>query len=54
MSEDFAEMIHHQTIRTYRRELADEYVPIRRAKLLTLIARARMAAADHGWPETLG
>jgi hypothetical protein len=54
MSEAFAEAMHHQIIRDYRRELALESVPLKRAKLKTLIARAGMAAAEHGWPETLG
>ena len=52
MSEAFAEAMHHQTIRTYRRELARESMWIKRAKLLTLIARAKMDAEDHGWPAT--
>jgi hypothetical protein len=53
MSEAFAEAMHHQAIRTYRRELALEPMPIKRAKLKTLIARAKMDAEDHGWPSTL-
>jgi hypothetical protein len=53
MSEAFAEAMHHQTIRTYRRELALEPMPLKRAKLKTLIARAAMTAEDHGWPATL-
>jgi hypothetical protein len=54
MSEAFAEALHHQNVRTYRRELALEWMPLRRAKLKTLIAREKMAAEDHGWPATLG
>jgi hypothetical protein len=53
MSETFAERMHHQTIRTYRRELALEPMPLKRARLKTLIARAGMVAEDHGWPATL-
>jgi hypothetical protein len=53
MSDAFAEATHHQTIRTYRRELLLEQMPLKRAKLITLIARAAMDAEAHGWPETL-
>jgi len=54
MSDGIAEAMHHQTIRTYRRELARESKPLRRAKLVTLIARAMTDAKDHGWPATGG
>jgi hypothetical protein len=53
MSEAFAEAMHHQSVRTYRRELALEPMPLKRARLKTLIARAKMDAEDHGWPATL-
>ena len=53
MSESFAEMTHHNTVRSYRLELAQEFVLIRRAKLITLLARAKMDAIDHGWAATL-
>ena len=53
MSEAFAEALHHQNVRTYRRELALEGVPFKRAKLKTLLAREKMAAEDHDWPATL-
>ena len=53
MSESFAEMMHHKAVRSYRLELSQELVPIRRAKLVTLIARAKMDAADHSWGATL-
>jgi hypothetical protein len=52
MSNAFAEATHHETLRIYRRELALEPMPIRRAKLITLIARAKMDADDHGWSST--
>jgi hypothetical protein len=54
MNDGFAEAMHHQTVRTYRRELAREPIAIKRAKLITLIARAKMDAEDHGWPATAG
>ena len=52
MSEAFAEALHHQNVRNYRRELALEPMPLKRAKLKTLIAREKMTAEDHGWPVT--
>jgi hypothetical protein len=39
-------------VRIYRRELAVEWAPLKRAKLKTLIAREMMAAEDYGWPAT--
>ena len=53
MSEAFAEAVHHESIRNYRRELALEPMPLKRARLKTLIARAKMDAEDHGWRATL-
>jgi len=53
MSKAFAEAMHHQSVRTYRRELLLTPVGLKRAKLLTLIARARMTAEDEEWPETV-
>jgi hypothetical protein len=53
MSEAFAEAMHHQTVRNYRRELAGAQPGLKRARLLTLIARAKLAAEDHGWPATV-
>jgi hypothetical protein len=53
MSEAFDEAMHHQSVRNYRRELALEPMPLKRARLKTLIARAMMVAEDHGWPATL-
>jgi hypothetical protein len=52
MPEAFAEAMHHQTVRNYRVEL--RYAPpgLKRAKLLTLLARTEMAAKEHGWPAT--
>jgi hypothetical protein len=52
MSDAFAEAMHHQRLRTYRRELLLTPPGLKRAKLLTLIARAKMAAAERDWPET--
>jgi hypothetical protein len=52
MSEAFAEAMHHQTVRKYRLELALTQLGLKRAKLLTLIARAKIDAEDNGWPET--
>jgi hypothetical protein len=53
MSEAFAEAMHHQSVRTYRRELLLAPTGLKRARLLTLIARERTAAAEHGWPATI-
>jgi hypothetical protein len=53
MSEAFAEAMHHQSVRNYRAELVVAPMGLKRAKLLTLIARAKMDAEDHGWPATL-
>jgi hypothetical protein len=53
MSKAFAEAMHHQTVRTYRRELLLTPVGLKRARLLTLIARAKMTAENEEWPETL-
>jgi hypothetical protein len=52
MSEDFAESMHHQNVRKYRLELALAQLGLKRSKLITLIARAKIDAKDHGWPET--
>jgi len=49
---DFNEALHHQTVRDYRRELAVAPPGLKRTKLVTLIARMKMAAAEHGWPQT--
>jgi hypothetical protein len=54
MSEASAEAMHHQSVRDYRRELAVAPPGLKRAKLLTLIARAKMDAEYHGWRITLG
>jgi hypothetical protein len=53
MSKVFAEALHHQSVRTYRRELLLTPVGLKRARLLTLIARAKMTAEDEDWPETI-
>jgi len=49
---DFAESMHHRAVRYYRIELAKTTPGLSRAKLVTLLARLRMAAEDHGWPAT--
>lgn len=50
MPEAFAKAMHNETVRAYRREL--EYAPrgLKRARLLTLIARLRLVAEERGWP----
>ena len=48
----FAESMHHRAVRTYRRELAAAPPGLGRAKLMTLLARTKMAAQERGWPET--
>jgi hypothetical protein len=53
MSKAFAEAMHHQSVRTYRRELLFAPVGLKRAKLLTLIARAKITAEEEDWPETI-
>ena len=53
MPEAFAEAMHHQSVRNYRAELVLAPTALKRAKLLTLIARAKLDAEDHGWPATL-
>jgi len=52
MSDDLIERIHHTNVRAYRRELALAPVGLRRAKLLTLIARETAAAREQGWSAT--
>ena len=52
MSDDLAERIHHMSVRTYRQELALEPGWLKRKKLLTLIARAQIAAQERGWGDT--
>jgi hypothetical protein len=52
MSEAFSEAMHHQSARKYRVELALAQLGLKRARLITLIARAKIDAKDHGWAET--
>jgi hypothetical protein len=52
MSTAFVEAMHHQRVRTYRLELSLAPLGLKRAKLLTLIAREQMHAEEEGWPET--
>jgi hypothetical protein len=52
MSTAFGEAMHHQRVRTYRQELSLAPLGLKRAKLLTLIAREKMAAEEQGWAET--
>ena len=53
MSKAFAEAMHHQSVRIYRQELLFTPVGLKRARLLTLIARAKMTAEYEEWPETI-
>jgi hypothetical protein len=48
------EMLHHQKVRYYRRELTTEPEGARRALLLSLMAQARTSAQEHGWSATDG
>jgi hypothetical protein len=52
MSDSFAKSMHHLTVRQYRLELAMAPPGVGRAKLITLLARMKVAAEEHGWPET--
>jgi hypothetical protein len=49
----FARDMHRQTVRKYRLELTAAPPGLARAKLITLLARMKMAAAERGWPETV-
>jgi hypothetical protein len=53
MDERSTERAHHDNLRKLRWELSLAPVGIKRAKLLTLIARANMEAADYGWGKTV-
>jgi hypothetical protein len=46
------EMLHHQTMRYYRHELLTLREGARRTLLLSLMARARTSAEEHGWSVT--
>ena len=46
------EVIHHQSVRQYRKELAVASSTLRRSKLITLLARAEMDAEEYGWSAT--
>jgi len=48
------EATHHTNVRAYQRELAVTPEGLKRNRLLNLIARAKVEAADNGWPETDG
>ena len=52
MPNAFAEAMHHQTLRTYRRELEFQGQGLKRVRLLTLIARLNIEATERGWPPT--
>ena len=52
MPSDFTERMHHQNVRNYRIELVHAAPGLNRARLLTLLARAKMAAEENGWPAT--
>jgi len=47
-----AQNTHHQTVRKYRHELTAAPPGLGRSKLITLLARMKMAAEERGWPET--
>jgi hypothetical protein len=46
------EMLHHQTLRYYRHELATLPEGARRTLLLSLMAQAKTSAEEHGWSVT--
>jgi hypothetical protein len=52
MPDALAEQIHHVSVRTYRQELALGPVGLKLSTLLTLMARAKIAAKEHGWSAT--
>ena len=52
MDDALTERMHHDNLRKYRRELLCAPAGLKRAKLLTLIARASMDAEDFGWGKT--
>jgi len=52
MDETLAERIHHDNLRKYRRELLLAPEGLKRAKLVTLIARARIDSEFYGWGKT--
>jgi hypothetical protein len=45
-------MIHHQSVRQYRKSLAIASSTLRRSKLMTMLARAELDAEQHGWSLT--
>jgi hypothetical protein len=49
----FARDTHDLTVRKYRTELATTPEGLGRRKLVTLLARMKMAAEEQGWPETV-
>jgi len=53
MDDALTERMHHDNLRTYRRELLLAPAGLKRAKLLTLIARAKIDSEDHGWGKTV-
>jgi hypothetical protein len=44
--------MHDLTVRQYRLELSTALPGVGRNKLITLLARMKMTAEEHGWPET--
>jgi hypothetical protein len=52
MPDTFAQNMHHEAVRKYRLELATAPQGLGRAKLITLLARMKMVAEEHDWPET--
>lgn len=52
MSESVAELMHHLAVCQYRRELTISRPGLKRSRLVTLIARAKVLAEDEGWAPT--
>jgi hypothetical protein len=52
MDDALTEKTHHENVRKYRRELLTAPEGLQRLKLYTLIARAKIDAADYGWGKT--
>jgi hypothetical protein len=50
MSDFASEAEHLQMVLEYRRELLLAPVGLKRARLITLIAREKMLAREEGWP----
>jgi hypothetical protein len=53
MDDASTERMHHNDLRKYRRELALAPAGLKKAKLVTLIARAQIDAEYYGWGRTV-